>query len=653
MKIGLLENCLFPFCVTPPAKRGVVLLCLLSSLAVSSTSLQAQQSIGTAVSLNSNGKSDPFGGQHGVVLGQKHDMIFGQNVRGPYRLSWKKIRPYSEQVRIAGQLMARDLDYTIDEDAGVLQFAYPISAKDFLEVTYGVDIVGAEQNKGVASSPFIWKLLQNSQSNLTLLVRPGTTDGSEAQAASYLQYTQGLRWNKNSQLNTGIFLDMRGGDWLDRGGVKVANSTQGKNSEVGFSYSRAGALFTQGDLTGLAAGREVMEFGGTFNPTKHLKIASTYRYTTELLSPQKGGGKGVVTRETENSLTQNLPQNNGTVSTGRTETVTSTPDGNSTTTVNDSAKVSGNLSQRFQANVGFESQTVLVKGSDDKQYAQTTSVGFLSKMLSDFTVSGDYRNQISSSGIADITALKMEGTPLKNWKGLGLHFALENQSRTTGSTLKQNVMLDIMPTKYATINGGIRYSTAPTGEKRIGVLGGTLRSGTLLELSGVTLWREYLTGSTIDPSFKDGYQVNLALKPHKNVNLIGSLGYNPDGNDLFSMRSLEARKMGIETNIGFLTFKGLLGTEDEYTTKHLSNTTDLSIVMRLTKWDLINAGIQDKRALDGGLSASRTYLLSYSRNLNSLWRMTLKSSATYYEQNGSPLIDKTEYRAEAQLGIRF
>lgn len=111
--------------------------------------------------------------------------------------------------------------------------------------------------------------------------------------------------------------------------------------------------------------------------------------------------------------------------------------------------------------------------------------------------------------------------------------------------------------------------------------------------------------------------------------------------------------MGIETNIGFLTFKGLLGTEDEYTTKHLSNTTDLSIVMRLTKWDLINAGIQDKRALDGGLSASRTYLLSYSRNLNSLWRMTLKSSATYYEQNGSPLIDKTEYRAEAQIGIRF
>ncbi len=651
MKIGKPVKSLFTAFVTPPALRGGALVCLLSSLPLSPSPLQAQQ-VSAAVALGSE-RSDPLGGQHETVLGQKRDMIFGQNVRGPYRLSWKKIRPYSEQVRVGGMLMARDLDYSIDEASGVLQFTTPVRATYFIEATYGVDSVGAEPNQGVTSSPFVWKLLQNEQSNLTFLVRPGTTNGDTPQANSYLQYTQDYKLGKSSQLNTGVFLDMHGGDWLNRGGIKVADTTKGKSSELGFSYSRAGALFTQGDLTGLTAGREAMEFGGTFHLSKGLKLASTYRYTTELLAPDKGGGAGAITRETANSITQTLPKNTGSVSAERTETVVKNPDGTATTTISDSAKVTDNLSKKFQANVGFDSQTALVKGSDDKQYSQTSSVGFLAKALSDFTISGDYRNQISSSGIADITALKMEGTPLKNWKGLGLHFGLENQSRTTGSTLKQNVMLDVSPGKFATLNGGVRYSAAPTGEKIVGVLGGVVRSGTLIELSGTSLWREAITGTTVDPSFADGYQVNLAVKPHKSVNLIGSVGRNPDGSDMFSMRSLEARKAGVETSIGFLTFKGLLGTENEYIANRLSSTADLSLAMRLTKWDMVNISALDKRTLDGGLSASRTYLLSYSRNLNSLWRMALKGSATYYEQDGAPLLAKTEYRAEAQLGIRF
>lgn len=641
---------LFPAFITPPVKRGGASLCLLSALILSSRPLSAQQASEAApLSLE---RDNPFGGMRESVLGRKRDMIFGRDVRGPYRLSWKKIRPYSEQVRVGGQLMARELDYAVDEDAGVLQFAFPVSAKSFIEVVYGVDVAGAEPNQSVASSPVIWKLLQNERSNLSFLVRPGASGGDATQANAYLQYTQGYKLSKSSQLSAGVFLDMHGGDWLNRGGVKIADATAGKNYAAGFSYRRAGALFTQGDLTGLTAGRETLEFEGTLNLSKGLKFASNYRYATELLAPEKGGGAGAITRETANSVTQALPQN-GSVSTGRSETTTSAPDGSSTTTISDTAKASGNLSKRFQANIGFESQTTLVKGSDDKQYSQTSSVGFLSKLLSDFTISGDYRNQISSAGVADVAAFKMEGTPLKNWKGLGLRFGLENQSRPTGSTLKQNVAIDISPAKFATISGGLRYSAAPAGEKIVGVLGGSVRSGTFLELSGTTLWREAVNGTTIDPSFTDGYQVNLALKPHKNVNLIGSLGRNPDGSDMFSMRSLQARKAGLEANFGFLTFKGLLGTEDEYVAKRLSNTADLSVAMRLTPWDTLNLGALDKRAQDGGLSASRTYLLSYSRNLSSLWRLTFKGSATYYEREGSLLYDKTEYRGEAQLGIRF
>jgi hypothetical protein len=588
-------------------------------------------------------------------LGERTDLLFGQNSRGPYRISWKGVLPYSERVVLNGKSLLREIDYTFEEASGTLLLTMPAAPKDILEVTYRIDSPSAEQNRNLPSAPLQWSLLQTGGGGLKLLVRPEALGSERPLNETLLQYKGVTRLSKNSTLTSEGYYDLRGGDFGTRGGVHITNQNQFQWGTLGISYARAGQEFAQQDLANIAKGREVWEANGAFQLSKTLRLNSVLRYASELPPADKPEQGGTVTREANTTLQNTLPGNKGTVTATRNETQTTAPDGTKNTVINDSARIEGKIDKRTEANAGIETRTETTNGTNPNNVTQTTSVGVKSTPSANVQVSGDFRTQISKGGTTDITGLRLEAKPFRRFKDLRIRAGMENRALPGGVTLNHDLMLDLPTVARTQISGGYRYSAYPTGGKMVGVLSGALRPISFFEVNGTSLWRGATTQTNaVDPSFQDGYQVNLLLKPAKTVAFSGVVGHNPDSaSDMFTMRALDSRKLGLETQFGFVTFKGLYGVEEEYQQSRLTRTADLSIAMKLSQWDMLTTSYQRRSLLDGSLNTSETWFLSYSRNFNSSLRFTLRGSMTLYEQNHTPLMDRMEYRGEAQLGIRF
>lgn len=601
--------------------------------------------------------SSPYGTIHANPLGQRTDLLLGQNSRGPYRTSWKNVLPYSERVVLNGNNLLRDLDYTYDESTGTAMFNLPVASRDVLQITYRIDNVGAELNPSLPTAPLQWNLFQGANSRLQFLVRPEALMSDRPFDSSYLQFTNNTRLSKTSSFEAGVFYDLHGGNFAKRGGVRFVNQNKLSIGTVGVSYMRGGQDFSQQDMTHIATGKEIWEANGDFQLSKSLKFNSLFRYTTLLPSTDNPTLPGTTTQEVVNGFEQQLPNKKGTAIVKRSEIQTTAPDGSKTTVVNDSAKIEGILGKNVQANVGFEANTETNSTTPDKNYTQTTSIGVKSRPSKNLLLSGDYRTQRSKQGATDITGVQVETNPFKRWKDLKLRANIENRMQPDGMTLNQDYMLDLpaLHIARAQFSGGLRYSMNPSGEKRVGVLSGVLRPASFLELNGTSLFREALDNANrLDPAYQDGYQVEAKLKPVRGLSVSGLLGHNPDNSgDLYSMRALNSRKLGLETQVGSLTLKGQYGIEDEYILPRLARTADFALTMKLSPFDMLSTGFQNRSLFDGGLNYSETWLLSYTRSLNSSLRFTLRGTMTLFEQNRIPLLDKTEYRAEAQVGIRF
>ena len=92
-----------------------------------------------------------------------------------------------------------------------------------------------------------------------------------------------LRNFANSSLKSGFYLDLRGGNWLDRSAVDLAESSKLKYADISLQVSRAGKHFLQGASSGLTPGKEKEEFLTTLHPSSTMSIKTTLRDTTDLL----------------------------------------------------------------------------------------------------------------------------------------------------------------------------------------------------------------------------------------------------------------------------------------------------------------------------------------------------------------------------------
>ncbi len=594
------------------------------------------------------------------------ELLFGQNTKGPYLLGWKGIRANSETVLRDGLYLARDKDYTIAPDSGILAFTEPIKNGQTVRVSYRIDTPEAAENPVTPGMPLSMELFRSGSNRVIFQTQLNMAKGSGTQTAQTatpgMQYFGGLRFAKNADLTTGVFLDLRGGDWMARSGLNLAQKTTFKNAEFGFGYTRTGADFAQQKASGLTPGREQMEANGAFQLAQGLMLTSSLRQMTDLRSrighedDPDFSPIGDVTRQYGANLVYTMAAL-GKIEGGRTQSLLVAPDGSQTLTTSDAVKVERSLDKRTQVSAGFESQATDADKTKpgNENYAQSTAVGVTTRPAEGYTLSGNYRNTIGTAGVSDAANFNMEATPFQKYKELRLRTSWGDQFQAGGARRTREAMVDLPRLRYGDVklSGGFRQFQRPGQERVTGVLDASFRPARSVQISGGLRLRDGKTAnsSTPDPNAEDTYDVKMAYSPLRSLRLTGNYTLNPGMED--TIRRAQQQAFGLETDIGSATLRGRYGTESEALADRLSQMYEVGLDLRFSRYTTLTTSWLESSQFGDAFNLSNTFAFGLRHDLGSRFNFNLGGSVTTFGQNGAVDPSKTEIRGEAKLGVKF
>ena len=597
----------------------------------------------------------PVLAQSADIGGVQAETLMGRSVTGPYALAWRNIRPGSETVDRNGLVLRRGTDYFFDANAGMVSFAAPLKANETAHLSYYSDKPDSAQNSAVpAALDFdVWK----SGANRLFLhssfeAKTGAAGGFLP--VSLLQWAGNSRQGKRAELASALYFDLHGGDWLGRSGMQFSERTKSKTSDMGFSYARAGTQFLAPEDSGLTPGTEIVEAKGKFTPQRGLNFLSSLKQIT-LLADAAIPGSGSVTRNANGSLSYLLPD--GKLEAGRDMTQTVSADGSRLRRTSDTARIESAIAPHTTATLQYESQSVQSVTKDDvsDSFAQKAQIGFRTTFWQPMTLSGSFRNSTGTNGGQDTANLKMELTPFVSLRDLRVTTNWEDRYRDSGAERLREGMLELPALSFARLrlSGGFRETYGLDADRMTGLLNAEMAPLPFLEISGGARFRDgTLASSQPDPDFSDGYQMKIALGPVKKFRLTGSLSRNPDRDD-GTLKRLESQAFGLETEFGSFQFRGQAGLDNEYLISRLTRTMNFNLALRLSRFDTLTTGFQG-RLLDGAaLSGSSTYLFGYTRRVGPAFDMSLSGKMIRNDGDLGAFVDRTEYKAEAKLGIHF
>ena len=591
-----------------------------------------------------------------VVNGIQYESVAGRDARGPYWLAWRGIRAGSETVERGGSLLRRGTDYFFDANAGTLAFASDLTGSETVHVSYRADTPQSARNEANASvTPLDYDLWTSGANRVSLhsYLDPKRSAGANA-PVSLLQWAGSYRENRHSDFASAFYLDLHGGDWMGRSGIRLSQRSKSKTSDLGFTYTRAGAQFAAPQDSGLQTGTEVFQAQGKFSPEKGLSLLASLKQTT-LLPGDGGTATGGVTRNAVGSVSYLLPD--GKVEAGRDITQSVAADGSQIARTQDSAKLETAVAPKTTATAQFESQAAQSSSKDDSSttYAQKTQVGFRTNFWKPLTLSGSFRNALGTNGGQDAANLKMEAAPFAALRDLRVTANLEDRYRDTGTERLREGMLELPPLPFGKLklSGGFRQTYSPDAERWTGLINAEFAPLPFVEISGNSRLRSgTLANNQPDPAFSDGYQVKVALAPVKRFRLTGNMSRNPDQSD-GNLKQIASQTFGLETEIGSFGLRGQTGLDNEYLANRLTRTMGLDMSLRLSRYDTLTTGYIG-RYLDGtGLSGSATYLFGYTRRMGSAFDLSLTGKMIRNDGDSVSAADRLEYKAEAKLGVRF
>ncbi len=678
----------FTYCLQSSFRFTLGMLPAFAFLFTAPASAQEAQGIGNSVGLLPQTVGTT--GKEGTSLSLSHfdsatgmqsDVIIGRNLKGPYLLTWKGVRPGSETVLRDGIALKPGIDYTLDADTGAMAFPAPLRPDQLLRVSYRADRPESALNPKSLALPVKIDLWQSGTNRLAFnsLYRPtpsgSPTKGNLTQLQTSLQFNGGIRLAPSSDLSSALFVDMRGGDWLGRSGLRVAERTRARWGEFGLTYSRAGAQFALENTDGLTAGREIMEAVGSLSPASGLKLNGTLRQTTELLDTSKDppgappSQIGAVTREIGQNLTFTLPKGQSKLEAGRLATTVTAPDGSGVVRTQDSLKLEHTLRKGTQATLSYEAlstqsfQRPSVADAPSKEsasspgdYSQKTLLEIKHRPSEQIQLTGTFNTTLGGANAGDSEALRIEASPFTRLRQLKIIASWQDQYKGEGASRSREARVELPTLAWGQLqtSGGIRQTSAPGKERLVGILDAKSRPLRYLELTGGARLRDGYAGDVHvpDPDAVNTYQFKMTLQPVKQFRFIGSLTHNPEADD-GTIRKTQRQNLGVETELGLLKLHGQYGLEDEYLSMKQTNTLELGLDLRLTPVDTLSGGFQGRSLLDTEDSETRIFSLAYTRRLGSAFDLTLSGNMTQSLLNRTYQSDKQEIKAQAKLGLKF
>jgi hypothetical protein len=250
--------------------------------------------------------------------------------------------------------------------------------------------------------------------------------------------------------------------------------------------------------------------------------------------------------------------------------------------------------------------------------------------------------------------MKMEATPLARLRQLKLTTNWEDRFQADGVRRLREALMEL-PTLglgRTQLSGGVRETSAPGQDRLVGLMDAKSRPLRYVELSGGVRLREERLADAPDPDAVNTYNVKMALAPSGRLRLTGSVTRNPES-DNGTIRKVQAHAVGLETEVGSFSLRGQYGVETAYLDDQQKNTMEVALALRFTPWDTLTTGFQGSSTLDGSLTATAAYLLTFTHRLGQIFDLSLSGSMTQRDVNGVADPSGAELKAEASLGLRF
>lgn len=647
------------------------------------------------------------GSELGMVdsLGMVNDVIVGHNNRGPYTLSWTNFDTDGISVIINGRTLRRGADYNIDTAGGVISFTSVVANDAMVRVSYRTLPGKSKRATGGSSIPVTLNLRSSASGNLRITGlytqdKPGNPEASK----SILGLGGDKSWG-TSKLNSMFLVSQRNeggssdGSMWDRAAAKLGGATSLGMFKFTGSYQHSGESFEGDKEYKTGVGKEIVDFGTAFAPTKALQASASFN-SSEDTAGQNKGSRSVTNQQ---SLVY-APASSTKLSLAHSTIDLTSPSGSKDLITTNAVQLSSTaikrvtlrsaMTQRASDLLGYEqafSAGVTAKPIDqvgiDVGYgtldnkvvgAQTsTDVKVTATPIKQLAVQAGYSGVDSTNlGQSTKTSVAVQATPMKNLQLQGS--AADSVDANANEQFQRNVSLSSTPFRFAKVtallsqkginsmddvtkgaelqltpgkrsrlSAGYRYAEAGQRVLTIYDYLAETKPWDFLSLSGKYRQRDLRATDAVNSA-----AVSMSLAPAKAFALTGEYQANPEDKE-GAVQNFNSASLGLTTHIGSVGLETNFFQKTEYLNERISDERRFGLAVPVFGHGQLTTGCRLGRTLGNSELGTRTYLLGYRHSIGSDFSLALTGSYTQYLQDKMVQPEKAEVSTEVSLGAKF
>jgi hypothetical protein len=270
----------------------------------------------------------------------------------------------------------------------------------------------------------------------------------------------------------------------------------------------------------------------------------------------------------------------------------------------------------------------------------------VSSPLSYLNVTMDWSARDSEiRGDEQVGKFRLEATPSKL---LSMSAAIGLHDSDAAHDITREARLALNPFSNTTISGGYsELETDGTVVAKVTDVTASTKPAKFIQLDG-----GYKQRQTAGADDLNSMNVAMVLDPGGFLKITGEYQGNPE--DKKGIVQLENnQKVGLLTDFGRLKVKGGYTMKDSYVAGKRSEMTEIGVDYRLSAYSLLTTSYKLDENREQTVLGTNVYALGYRHRVGSDLDLYIGGSMTTYEQDQAYLEEKTEYQAEANLGVRF
>jgi len=420
------------------------------------------------------------------------------------------------------------------------------------------------------------------------------------------------------------------------------------------------------DTAGNAKGNQstVIQQSLVMDPTDATKVAITH--STSEVAGAAGPGKSIESSMVK--VDQNMARNTKASVSIESASITSGDTTDNVTTTQ--ASVSTSPVKQVSVDINRVETDSQLQGKETRQ-----SVSTVIKPMEQVSVTAAHSIAETSASEKTATDVSLKATPLRNTELTGnvalrtdnqiqrfqrdfrlvtkpVEFAklvagFSQKGEDENDDVTKSAAVELSPFAHTQITAGYVYSEAGAQVMTIRDYAATTKPWRFFSISGSVRDREVTDDSALDTK-----AMQLALSPTDRVTLTGAYRSNPEDNK-GQVQTYNAKTVGMKLRIGSVGVTTDYSSKDEYMLQRVSDERAIGFDVPVFRDGKLTTGVKVARVFDGLEYSTRTYSLGFTHNLGARFNLSLTGNYTNYLQNSVSMPDKSEYTAEASLGLKF